>query len=50
MAISTYQNIQTCISEVNSTNIGIKLPVDIVHCVRSSLPQGKALNFKHASQ
>jgi len=36
---SMYQNVQTCILEVNSTRIGIKLPVDIVHCViRSSLP------------
>jgi len=25
-------------SLVNSTRIGIKLPVDIVYCVRSSLP------------
>jgi len=33
-----YQNVQTCILEVNSTRIGIKLPVDIVYCVRSSLP------------
>jgi len=24
--------------EVNSTRTGIKLPVDIVYCVRSSLP------------
>jgi len=24
--------------EVNSTTIGIKQPVDIVYCVRSSLP------------
>jgi len=27
---SIYQNVQTCILEVNSTRIGIKLPVDIV--------------------
>jgi len=27
---SMYQNVQTCILEVNSTRIGIKLPVDIV--------------------
>jgi len=33
-----YQNVQTCILEVNSTRIGIKLPADIVYCVRSSLP------------
>jgi len=36
---SMYQNVQICILEVNSTRIRIKLPVDIVHCVRSSLPQ-----------
>jgi len=33
-----YLNVQTCIFEVNSTKIGIKLPVDIVYCVRPSLP------------
>ena len=27
---SMYQTVQTCILEVNSTRIGIKLPVDIV--------------------
>jgi len=32
-----YQNVQTCILEVNSTRFGIKLQVDIVHCVMSSL-------------
>jgi len=31
----------TCILEVNSTRIGIKLSVDIVYCVRSSLPHAK---------
>jgi len=34
---SMYQNIQTCILVVNSTRIGIKLPVDTVNCARSSL-------------
>jgi len=29
-----YQNVETCILEVNITKIGIKLPVDIVYCVR----------------
>jgi len=33
-----YQNVQTCILEVNSTRTGVTLPVDIVHCLRSSLP------------
>jgi len=33
-----YQNVQTCILEVNSTRTGIKLPVDIVYFIRSSLP------------
>jgi len=33
-----YQNVQTCILEVSSTRTGIKLPVDTVYCVRSSLP------------
>jgi len=33
-----YQNVQTCTLAVNSTRIGIKLPVGIVYCVRSSLP------------
>jgi len=33
-----YQDVQTCILEVSSTRIRIKLPVDIVYCVRSSLP------------
>jgi len=33
-----HQNVQTCILEVNSTRIGIKLPVDIVDCVMFSLP------------
>jgi len=32
------QNVQTSILEVNSTRTGIKLPADIVYCVRSSLP------------
>jgi len=27
---SMHQNVQTCVLEVNSTRIGIKLPVDIV--------------------
>ena len=45
---SMHQNVQTCMLEVNSTRIGIKLPVDIVYCVRSLLPH--ALDFKHASQ
>jgi len=36
-----YQNFQTYILEVNSTRIGIKLPGDIVYCVRSSLPHAK---------
>ena len=31
----------SCILEVNSTRIGIKLSVDIVYCVRSSLPHAK---------
>jgi len=35
---SMHQNVQTCILEVNSARIGIKLPVDIMYCVRSSLP------------
>jgi len=35
---SMCQNVQTCILKVNSTRIGIELPVDIVHFVRSSLP------------
>jgi len=30
-----YQNVQTCILEVNSTRIGIKLPVDIVQDLHS---------------
>jgi len=33
-----HQNAQTCILEVNSTRIGIKLPFDIVYSVWSSLP------------
>jgi len=33
-----YLNVQICILEVNSTRIAIKPPVDIVCCVRSSLP------------
>jgi len=33
-----YQNVQTCILEVNSTGSGIKLPVNVVFYVRSSLP------------
>jgi len=37
-----YQNVQTCILEVNSTRIGIKLPVDNVYCV---LPDGCNLNM-----
>jgi len=45
-----YQNVQTCILEVNSTRTGIELPVNIVYCVRSSLPTRNALDFKHASQ
>jgi len=36
--ISLYQNVQTCILEVDSTRT---LCIDIVHCVRSSLPQAK---------
>jgi len=35
---SMYQNVQTCILEVNSTRIVVELPVDIVYCVRSLLP------------
>jgi len=35
---SMHQNAQTCILEVNSTRIGIKLPFDIVYSVWSSLP------------
>jgi len=31
-------NVQTCILEVYTTRIGIKLPVNIVYCVTSSLP------------
>jgi len=31
---SMYQNVQTCILEVNRTRIGIKPPVDVVYCVR----------------
>jgi len=33
-----YLIVQICILEVNSTRIAIRLPVDIVYCVRSSLP------------
>jgi len=33
-----YQIVQTCFLEVISTRIGIKLPIDIVYRVRSSLP------------
>jgi len=33
-----YQNVQTCVLEVNRTRISTKLPVDTVYCVRSSLP------------
>jgi len=32
---SMYQNVQTCILEVNNTRIGIKLPVDIVQGLHS---------------
>jgi len=32
------QNVQTCIFEVNSSRIGIKLPGDTVYYERSSLP------------
>jgi len=35
---SMYQNVQTCILQVNCTRIGIKLPLYIVYYVRSSLP------------
>jgi len=35
---SLYQNVQISILEVNITRIGIELPVDMVYCVRSSLP------------
>jgi len=28
-----HQNIQTCILEVNSARIGIKLPVDMTWCI-----------------
>jgi len=35
---SMYQNVYSCIVEVNSTRIGVKLPVDLVYCARSSLP------------
>jgi len=42
-----HQNVHTCILEVNSTRIGIKLPVDIVYCVRSSFPH--ATRFMHRS-
>jgi len=35
---SMYQNVQTCILEVVSTRIGLKLPVDIVWGLPSSLP------------
>jgi len=33
-----YQNVQTCILEVNSTRVGIKLPLDIVYCGRQWFP------------
>jgi len=40
-----YQNVQTCILEVNSTRNGIKLPVDIVYCVTSSLSHATRYTF-----
>jgi len=45
-----YQNIQTCILQVNCTRIGIKLPVYIMYYAKVFTPTRNALDFKHASQ
>jgi len=44
-----YQNVQTCILEVNSTRIGINYQLTFVLC-KVFTPARNAPDFKHASQ
>jgi len=47
---SIYQNVQACILQVNSTRIGIKLPVDMCVLRKIFIPTRNGPDFKHASQ